>query len=217
MRREGRIHGSYVRMSKHEDFEYNKGAPRRPTNHSRVTSCCLNNKVRCCCCHTMPVLKAMSKTKGMFKLKDLDITSNHKLVDFRLSYSSRYLSRDSAADLRYYDDYCLSDTGSDCDDDEDGEMDLDENQCSPDMMVTIASFLRDMRSAPELIRDADTPGSISEEEAAPDETASEHGSCDHEAENKIGAGTDSDCSWAGVDVSDSEHSGVDVDGWYLVG
>ncbi|KAL2609925.1 hypothetical protein R1flu_028498 [Riccia fluitans] len=106
MRREGRVHGSCIRMRKEDELEYNKRPPRKPTNHSRMTGACLTNRRHCLGCHYYPVEKAMSKTKGKHKLKDQDITKNHRWNDFAFGCYPPRLTLPSPAlrDLHYGDD-----------------------------------------------------------------------------------------------------------------
>lgn len=89
MKREGRIHGSNVRLGKRAwgDGGYRgKVTFNRPTNQSKsavklavpsVVQLVSNE-------HELPMQKSIGKTKSAFKAKDLDITRNHLMQDWSI-------------------------------------------------------------------------------------------------------------------------------------
>ncbi|KAL2630507.1 hypothetical protein R1flu_015193 [Riccia fluitans] len=245
MRREGKIHGSFVRMRKDDEyFDFRNGTPGKPTNLSKLSSKCPHNSRHCHFCHAgRPWSKAMCKTRGMHKVNDLDITGNYKLDQFTLK--CRPSSQDvddyhgrSAGELNVYS------ADSDHGDQQETKGQLDDHR-SPDMMITIASFLRGMRGARETSVDAGSPDSVSDEETLlhqdeneqnwmtppelSDDSVSEEDTPNQDERLQNSKGpldssdkemdvVDFDCSWCRVEFSDSEQVvAADVDDWYLVG
>ncbi|XWS44074.1 hypothetical protein CRYUN_Cryun15aG0013800 [Craigia yunnanensis] len=56
--------------------------PVKPTNHSKFTGRC--GRPRCLECHMHPACKAKDKTKGTHKSGSCDMTTNYKMVTWRV-------------------------------------------------------------------------------------------------------------------------------------
>ncbi|BBN20167.1 hypothetical protein MPTK1_8g16950 [Marchantia polymorpha subsp. ruderalis] len=228
MRREGRIHGSYVRESKHAAWPPVKPA-NKPTSHSKCTGKCGNGRVRCkCCAFALPVDKSLNKTKGFVKAKAYNITSNYKMQEWRVCDSSPPSSSSSKKPiLKVERTFCAWDQNPDLDyqpsdsecedesqqDDDVNDQDEEPNSWTSEIVVPIESLLRAPKSR------LTVPNNVSEDV---DESTSDSAS-------------DSGESWASIDFSmftgnvhstdnehdtDSEHD-TDCDGsfgdyWYMV-
>ncbi|KAL3678617.1 hypothetical protein R1sor_021573 [Riccia sorocarpa] len=218
MKREGRVHGSCVRMRKQEAFDYHSKAPRKPTNHSRVTGACLSNKRHCPACHEHPVLKAMGKTKGKHKARDHDVTKNHRLNDFALgSYPpSPGLGDYYGDDLRVTYDSDLTDYHS------------EEEEIIRQELLAVETPVVEIRDGSAVVNvgesvldgldglESDLSGEdvespvLNVEESVSD--CSDFELSGEDVESPVLNVEESDS-----DGADSELSGEDVDGWFMVG
>ncbi|KAL3692919.1 hypothetical protein R1sor_006570 [Riccia sorocarpa] len=85
MRREGRIHGSAIRLHWSDPPQGRKST--RPTNHSKLSGRRLKfrNGIPRIRDAEVPHHKALKKTKGVFKEKrDYDVTTNYRLCDWHV-------------------------------------------------------------------------------------------------------------------------------------
>ncbi|KAL3688416.1 hypothetical protein R1sor_014725 [Riccia sorocarpa] len=228
MRREGKVHGSFVRMSKDDDYlDYRiNGTLRRPTNLSKLTAKCPRNSRSCYLCHAgRPWSKAMCKTRGMHKCSDLDITANYKLDQF--SFKCRHSSQ------------VMEDSEDDDQQQHQNMVHSEGDHRTPDLVITIASFLRGMRRGKgaaalaldggaseetlqhqdESLQNWEAPAELSDEIVSEadllsrDESPQEGKGVPDLSDMELDAGFD--CGWFSVEFSDSVQLAVDVDDWYL--
>ncbi|KAL2609926.1 hypothetical protein R1flu_028499 [Riccia fluitans] len=199
MKQEGRIPGSYVKISRHPPN--GTKAPIKQSSHPRIAGRSTQNRAHCQTGH--PAQKGAGKTRGEHRSssKDLDVMENYKLEEWRICYATPS-TPDSAqgtaldCDFEYYSDYgepaCETDISS-----SQTEEARENAQRQTDMLLPIESFMRSGRRVRRLPPVREMPA----EEGRGDES-----------------GAESDSSWSGVEISDVEHgSKADLDDWYVVG